>query len=68
VPDLPFDRLLFLAGNTGPIDAAAFAPSGWTLATAGSDGSVRTYTCALCGTTPALEALARRRLAGLSGK
>jgi WD40 repeat protein len=63
--DLPFSRLVFLAGHVGPIDAAAFAPRGWLLATAGSDGSVRTYTCRLCGETPQLEALARRRLAGL---
>jgi WD40 repeat protein len=66
--DLPFDRLFFLAGNTGPIDAAAFAPSGWMLATAGSDGSVRTYTCTLCGTTPQLVGLAKQRLAGLASK
>jgi WD40 repeat protein len=63
--DLALFRLVFLAGHVGPIDAAAFAPQGWLLATAGSDGSVRTYTCALCGDTPQLEALARQRLAAL---
>jgi WD40 repeat protein len=63
---LPFDRLFFLAGNTGPIEAAAFAPRGWMLASAGSDGSIRTFTCSLCGTTPELEQLARQRLAALA--
>jgi WD40 repeat protein len=63
--DLAFFRLVFLAGHVGPVDAAAFAPRGWLLATAGSDGSVRTYTCGLCGETPQLEALARQRLAAL---
>jgi WD40 repeat protein len=63
--DLALFRLVFLAGHVGPINAAAFAPRGWLLATAGSDGSVRTYTCGLCGDTPQLEALARQRLAAL---
>jgi hypothetical protein len=66
--DLPFDRLFFFAGHSGPIDAAAFARSGFMLATAGSDSSIRTYTCALCGTTHQLVALAQHRLAGLAGK
>jgi len=52
--DLPFDRLYFLVGHTGPLTAAAFAPRGFTLATAGTDGSVRTFTCGLCGATPQL--------------
>jgi WD40 repeat protein len=63
--DLALFRLVFLAGHVGPINAAAFAPRGWLLATAGSDGTVRTYTCGVCGDTPQLEALARRRLAAL---
>ena len=65
--DLPSDRLFFLGGHLGPINAAAFAPSGWRLATAGSDGSIRTYTCTLWWKTPELVALAQHRLAGLAG-
>ena len=53
--------------HLGPINAAAFAPSGWRLATAGFDGSIRTYTCTLCGKTPELVALTQHRLAGLAG-
>src|SRR5262249_12104787 len=60
----PF-RLVSLPARWGPLDPAAWAPRGWLLATAGSDGTVRTYTCALCGDTPQLEALARQRLAAL---
>jgi WD40 repeat protein len=64
--DLALDRLVFLAGHTGALNAAGFAPKGWLLATAGADGTIRTYNCSLCGTTPQLEALARERLARLS--
>jgi WD40 repeat protein len=66
--DLALDRLVFLAGHVGPIDAAAFAPTGWLLATAGADGTIRTYNCSLCGKTPQLEALARQRLDALGLK
>ena len=63
--DLPSFRLFFLAGHQGPVTAAAFAPHGWTLATAGSDGTIRTYTCALCAGTPELVHLANQRLQAL---
>jgi WD40 repeat protein len=66
--DLALDRLVFLAGHMGALDAAAFAPRGWLLATAGADGTIRTFICSLCGKTPQLEALARQRLAGLAHK
>ena len=66
--DLALDRLVFLTGHVGAVDAAAFAPNGWLLATAGADGTIRTYNCSLCGKTPQLEALARQRLADLALK
>ena len=64
--DLLSFRLFFLAGHQGPVTAAAFAPHGWMLATAGSDGTIRTYTCALCAGTPELVHLANQRLQALT--
>jgi WD40 repeat protein len=63
--DLPNDRLSYLVGHEGPLTDVAFAPTGWLLATAGVDGTIRTYTCSLCGATPELVALGRQRLRGL---
>ena len=57
--------LAILRGSAGPLRTASFAPRGWTLLTGGSDGSVRTYTCPVCGRIPALQMLARARLAAL---
>jgi WD40 repeat protein len=63
--DLPANRLFFLVGHEGALTSAAFAPDGWRVATAGTDGTVRTYDCTLCGTTRQLLALARARLTQL---
>jgi WD40 repeat protein len=63
--DLPLDRLYFLSGHHRHLAAAVFAPSGWTVATAGADGTIRTYACALCGGSAQLRALAEQRLAAL---
>jgi WD40 repeat protein len=60
---LPESRLAFLAGHVGNLTAAAFAPKGTLIATAGEDGSIRTYSCTLCGTTPQLLRIAKARLA-----
>ena len=43
-PDLPSDALIrVLTGHGGPVSAVAIAPDGTWLATAGSDGTVRTW-------------------------
>jgi WD40 repeat protein len=56
-------RLLsFLRGHRGLLHAAAFGRPGYTLFTAGEDGTVRTYTCEVCGPISDLLALADRRL------
>ena len=65
--DLESNRLYFLAGHGGALNGATFAPQGWMLATAAADGSIRTFTCTLCGGTPELARLARARLTQLRG-
>ena len=43
-PDLPSDALIrVLTGHRGPVNAVAIAPDGTWLATAGGDGTVRTW-------------------------
>jgi len=59
------DRLFFLRGGGGRVLGVAFSPVGWRIATADSDGTVRTYNCVLCGGLAQLEPLARRRLAAI---
>jgi WD40 repeat protein len=61
-PRLPSNRLFFLGGNTARLLSVAFSPSGWRLATASIDGSIRTYNCTLCGGLAQLVPLARLRL------
>jgi WD40 repeat protein len=63
VTDLPNNFLFFVRGNLVPINAVAFSPHGWKLATAARDGSIRVVDCKLCGRLPQLEAYARARLA-----
>jgi WD40 repeat protein len=54
-----------LTGHSGLLRGAAFAGDGYTILTAGGeDGTIRTYTCEVCGRIPDLLALADRRLAG----
>jgi len=52
-----------MRGHRGPLSAAAFAPDGRLIVTAGTDGTVRTYACDLCGTVDDLVRLATLRLA-----
>jgi WD40 repeat protein len=54
--------LVRLRGHIGMLHAAVFAPRGYTLYTAGEDGSLRKYTCEVCGPIRDLRALAARRL------
>ena len=65
--DLPGSFLYFVRGNQSPINAVAFSPRGYELATAARDGSIRVVDCRLCGRLPSLEAYARERLKRLSG-
>jgi WD40 repeat protein len=51
-----------LQGHEGAVTAVAFDSSG-RVVTGGEDGTVRTYTCEVCGGLDELLALARRRLA-----
>jgi WD40 repeat protein len=61
-------RLLFLRGHTGRVLAATFGKSGRSIATMGSDGTLRTYRCEVCGGIPELLRLAERRLAATGRK
>jgi WD40 repeat protein len=59
------DRSFFLHGDghIGQVFSAAFSPHGYRVATGAEDGTVRTYSCVICGRVPALLERADRRLA-----
>ena len=57
------DLLYFIRGHKSAVRAATFAPDGRRMLTAGADGTMRDYRCDLCGKLPALQKLARARLA-----
>ena len=57
--------LLYLHGHTGPLTSASFFPGGNRILTSSRDGTVRTYTCVVCGDLDQLLAAANARLAGL---
>jgi WD40 repeat protein len=57
------ERLFYLRGHRGRLTSASFDPSGTVILTSGVDGTVRTYTCDICKSGPALAAAARARLA-----
>jgi WD40 repeat protein len=59
-------RLLFLRGHAGSVLAASFDPTGRTISTVGADGTLRAYSCEICGGIPELLRLAERRLAATS--
>ena len=61
------DLLSLLDGHDGPIRGAEFGEHGYTVFTAGDDGTVRTYTCEVCAPLSELLALADRRLAVARG-
>jgi WD40 repeat protein len=59
-------RLLFyLHRHEGPLTSASFSPDGTRIVTSSRDGTVRTYTCELCGGVDELLALADARLTAL---
>ena len=41
--------LLYLRGHTEPLTSASFFPGGNRILTSSRDGTVRTYTCDVCG-------------------
>jgi WD40 repeat protein len=60
-------RLLsYLRGDTEALTSASFSPDGRRIVTSSRDGTVRTYTCALCRSTDDLLALADTRVARLT--
>jgi WD40 repeat protein len=56
--------MLRLQGHEGTSTSAVFDPSGMVLYTGGDDGTVRRYTCRICGGVDDLLVLADSRLAG----
>jgi len=56
-------RMLFLRGHAGRVLAASFDATGLNIATVGVDGTLRTYSCEICGGIAHLLRLAERRLA-----
>ena len=61
------DLLTLLDGHFGPIRGAKFGEHGYTVFTAGDDGTVRTYTCEVCAPVSDLLRLADRRIALATG-
>jgi WD40 repeat protein len=58
--------MFFVRGNQPPINAVAFSPHGWELASASRDGSIRVFDCQLCGRLANLKSYAKARLGTLS--
>jgi WD40 repeat protein len=58
------ELMLRLQGHEGTSTSAVFDPSGMVLYTGGDDGTVRRYTCRICGGVDDLLVLADSRLAG----
>jgi WD40 repeat protein len=52
----------------GPMRATAFSPATWKFAIGLTNGGVLTYRCGVCGTQPALAAIARARLSALRSR
>jgi WD40 repeat protein len=60
------DAVAFLRGHVGQLTAASFSPDGTQILTASLDGTVRSFTCDICGGPAALIAAADARLAAIS--
>jgi WD40 repeat protein len=60
------DPIAFLRGHTSQLTAASFSPDGTRILTASLDGTVRIYTCDVCGDFDQLVAAAAARLAAIS--
>jgi hypothetical protein len=55
--------MLFIRGHAGRVLAAAFDATGLEIRTLGIDGTLRAYSCDICGRPQQLLRLAERRLA-----
>jgi WD40 repeat protein len=55
--------VLFLQGHEGPLTSASFDADGRRILTSGEDGTVRMWTCDICGGVDELVRLANQRLA-----
>ena len=55
------ELVFFLHGHDGILTSAAFTPDGQQIVTAGVDGTIRLYTCEICGSTDDLIALAEAK-------
>jgi WD40 repeat protein len=60
--------LAFLQGHTAEVTAASFSPGGARILTASHDGTVRLYTCKICGGYDRLVAAATARLTALTDR
>ena len=60
------DRIYFLRGHGAPLSGALFTPGSRRILTAGTDGTVRTYVCTVCGAMPELRRLAKQSLASVA--
>jgi hypothetical protein len=61
--DTAGERILFLRGHNGRLLAAGFDETDNRIVTVGVDGTLRSYTCTICGGIRELLPLAERRLA-----
>ena len=64
--DLAGSFMFFVRGNQPPINAVAFSPHGWELASASRDGSIRVFDCRLCGQLANLKSYASASLRKLA--
>jgi WD40 repeat protein len=56
-------QLLLLLGPTKPVQTVLFTADGHSIVAAGNDGTIRTYSCLVCGTLPELVGAGEARLA-----
>ena len=59
------ERIYFLRGHGAPLSGALFTNGSRRILTSGSDGTVRTYLCNVCGRLPELRRLAKQGLAAV---
>jgi WD40 repeat protein len=60
------ERIYFLRGHGAPLTGALFTRGSRRILTSGSDGTVRTYLCKVCGRLPELRRLAKQQLAAVA--